>query len=895
MVGKTLLHYHILKKLGQGGMGEVYLAEDTRLKRQVAIKVLPESLRENPERLARFRREAEAAAKLNHLNIATIYSIEEADGQTFITMEYVEGKSLSSCIPSDGMDLDTFFDTFMPLADALAHAHGYGRIHRDLKPGNIMIAEDGTPKILDFGLARIIDPDRVHVAYEETETTPEIDSEAPTVTMEPADRQPLQSLTQGGQLMGTPWYMSPEQAEREETDARTDIFSFGVVMYEALTGQKPFEGKTLESIIGRILTEEPQPVSQLKPITPHTLWWTVRMCLRKNRDNRTQSAHELYTDLREVQQEVQAGTVLVDASLRKSVSFWRQPIAIVMLVLALVIGGGAIWFLKPMSQVAETPLRKFQIPLAGVPLPYDVPAISPDGRIVAYTQNGRLWVRYLDRTDSRQVGDKEDAQNPFWSPRSDLIGYQAGTSLWKVSAQGGPSTRLCELPAGEFYGATWNADGTVIFQQGMYQGLFTISSQGGEPRVVMFPDTTREESLIGFPHFLPDGQTELLVVWKGEGNTEFVVQSGETRRTLIKYADEVGGWPVFSPTGHILYQRGFNISKGIWAFPFSLSSLTRTGEPFLVAQDGSLPSVSSDGTLVYRSTNTGGMQQLVWVDRNGQVLGPIGQPQNGIGFPDLSPDGKQVAVAGMDQGAWRIWIHEVDRDIKTPLTLDDGNLEPTWSPNGDRIVFTKPGKGLWIITIDGTGIPQRLVNKGSNATWSQDGRYLVAHRWGRDISRDVWYLPMTGEGEPRPVIQSRYHDAVPVLSPDSRYLAYVSNRSGRNEVYVVRFPEGTGRVQVSGNGGMYPRWNGRGDELFYVEGNTMMVATVETRDDFRVVETRSLFSGEDVGAILHDGGANFLPSYDVTSDGQRFVVVQNEETPNITVVQNWYAEFEDQD
>jgi eukaryotic-like serine/threonine-protein kinase len=372
--GQHLAHYTIIRPLGKGGMGEVYLAEDKKLDRQVAIKVLPERLRQNPERLERFRREAKAAASLKHPNIATIHSLEEIEDQLLITMEYVEGESLRDRILSDGMDVDTFFDIFIPLAAALSHAHIQGRIHRDLKPGNIMIAEDGRPKILDFGLARIIDPDPVQV-YSESEPTPEIGPDDETRTMNEEEQwktteaieKGVPSLTRGGQLIGTPQYMSPEQAESEEIDFRTDIFSFGVVMYEALTGQRPFEGKTLESIIGRIVEAEPKAVTELKPVTPYTLWVLMRQCLKKNREQRIQTAGELHSALEDVQQEVKTGTVLVDASTipepiselaePEPIPLWRQPVTIAVMVLMLIIGGGTIWMLKPIPAIPEPPLR----------------------------------------------------------------------------------------------------------------------------------------------------------------------------------------------------------------------------------------------------------------------------------------------------------------------------------------------------------------------------------------------------------------------------------------------------------------------------------------------------------------------------------------------------------
>ena len=503
IIGRKLGHYKVLHALGKGGMGEVYLAEDTSLKREVAIKVLPKSLRNDPERLARFRREAEAAAKLNHLNIATIYSIEEVDGVLFITMEYVEGKPLSAHIPSDGMDLDAFFSTFIPLADALAHAHGHGRIHRDLKPGNIMITPEGVPKILDFGLARITRLDSEPV---------DVDSEASTLTMkegEPLPETPPPSITQGRQFMGTPSYMSPEQIETRQVDHRTDLFSLGIVMYEVLTGQRPFKGENVESIIGRILTEDPTAVPELKPITPHTLWWTVRKCLDKDRDRRTQTAGELHWDLHSVHAEVQAGTVLVDARTMpkpEPVPFWRQPVAIAAMAIVALIVGLAAWFLKP---VPEPPLRKFELTVEAVDnQAYDGPVISPDGTMIAYTQgrwpNTTLWIRNMDSVTPRELPDARDARRPFWSPNSDFVGYFTFTgvlaywTLSKVAAAGGPGIILCELPLGLPRGGVWQADGTIVFgvapgasaREGM---LYAVPSQGGEPIVFATADSSLDQ------------------------------------------------------------------------------------------------------------------------------------------------------------------------------------------------------------------------------------------------------------------------------------------------------------------------------------------------------------------------------------------------------------------
>ena len=467
--GTHIGRYHILRPLGAGGMGEVYLAEDTRLKRQVAVKVLPERLRSSEERLKRFRREAEAAASLKHPNIATIHSLEEIDDpdgapQLLIVMEHAEGHTLKEAIPEGGMEIDQFFETFIPLADALAHAHSLGRIHRDLKPANIMITEDGTPKILDFGLARIIDPDAVE-AYSDSG----LGEDDATQTM----KEGVPSLTRGGQLIGTPQYMSPEQAERKDTDARTDIFSLGLVMYEALTGKRAFDGDSLESIIGRILVEEPQAVTELKPITPYTLWTTVRKCIAKKPSRRMQSAEELHADLETVQQDVLSGTVLVDAATLEevqhadaaqthsgAVALLRQPAALVLAAITLIVGIGASWFLKPAT---ETPVRKFRWPVEGLTNRFNTSiAISPNGVMVAYIAQEKLWVRDLDETSPREISGTQGATSLFWSPAGDELAYVADyNELRTVAASGGPSLTLFKATLSTSAG-TWKPDGMII-------------------------------------------------------------------------------------------------------------------------------------------------------------------------------------------------------------------------------------------------------------------------------------------------------------------------------------------------------------------------------------------------------------------------------------------------
>ena len=910
--GTTIGHYRIIRPVGKGGMGEVYLAEDSRLDRQVAIKVLPERLRDNPERLARFRREARAAASLTHPNIATIHALEEVDGVLFITMEYVDGKPLSGHIPSGGMDLDTFFATFIPLADALAHAHGHGRIHRDLKPGNIMIAEDGTPKILDFGLARIIDPDPVQAAYEEseTETTPEIGDDDSTVTMKPEDHQAVRenvpSLTRGGQLMGTPQYMSPEQAEREETDHRTDLFSFGVVMYEALAGQKPFEGKTLESIIGRILTEDPTAVTKLKPITPHTLWLAIRRCLKKERGQRTQTAEELHAELQDVQQEVQAGTVLVDASTvpsPKPVSYWRQPLAMVVLIIAILITMITTWIYKPVS---DPPLHKVQFYLDGFrDGPTTSMSISPDGHKLAYVSQGSLWVRRIDEAQPHYIAGTRNVRNPFWAPTGDVVAYSDGFSIKQVSLSDGKISTVCETPHGNAWGATWSNAGLIVFNEPAF-GLYQVPARGGKPGLIAEFDAREGEVAYGYPHYLPDGTTLLYTVQRSDGSSDIVALADAVKHRILHVEDFISG-VIYSPTGHLIYLVRHGNDSSIWAVPFSSARLQPTGPPVQIAPNSSHISVTPDGILAYISDRKPSRRRLAMVDRSGKKITTIGQPQEWLSNPRLSPDGNFIAVRGVEQGLTDIWIHEIDRGIKTPLTLTNPAQEwrPFWSPDGTQIVYgtgRAGGEDIYIKTVNTSGDAQPVITNSQAEVypvdWSPDGKYLLYVVIDPESKRDVWYLTMNGERQSAPLISTPFDENNAQFSPDSRYVVYESNQSGAWEIYVTPFPEGDRQWPVSVNGGRTPRWSPTGDEIFYVENNTMMVVSVTMTPVFDIGSPHRLFTEQQSGMSFVPGSSKYGLQYDVTNDGRRFVMIEEVENSNrvtVNIIRNWHKALEEQE
>lgn len=954
--GQTIGQYRIVRQLGKGGMGEVYLAEDTRLQREVALKFLPESLRTDLETLARFRREALASASLKHPNIATIYALEDIDAFTFIVMEYVEGESLSAHIPSDGMVLDagaqsqrttlavgpqgvtstgghshrtaltqshrtalTFFEVFLPLSDALAHAHEHGRVHRDLKPANIMIAKDGTPKILDFGLARIMhEPE-----------PPESHGDAQTMTYKADERavpDVLMSLTQGRQLMGTPLYMSPEQAERRPTDARSDLFSFGIVMYEALTGQRPFKGDTIESIIGRILTEEPTAVTSLRPVVPYTLWSVIRKCLKKDRERRIQTAGELHEELQDVRQEVRSGTALVDASAIQAtplapVPFWRQPLGLAAMAVTLVAGLIAAWLLKPMPALPEPQLRRFDVaidPLRGMAL-WSGPAVSPDGKMIVYRQNNKLWIRDLDAVTPRELTDTERGWQPFWSPNSDFIAYftHDPATLRKVAASGGPSIPLCDLPDSfSGSGGVWQRDGTIVFSQATAHDagvLYLVPSQGGAPTVLATQDSTLDQKGLIYPSLLPDG-TLMYAATVGAEAGNLVVKQGSEHRVILSNPGEAVTYSIYSPTGHILYQRGFpENNKGIWAVAFDVGSLTVNGEPFLVDATGGYPTVSMDGTLVYRNASSPYPRgRLAWVAGQSDIK-PMGETRDGIQSLALSPDGKKVAFSAVSNNNTDVWVYDMGQDIATHLTFNPAwEWFPIWSSDGRRVVFESlqdNGSDIYALPAAGGGSASLLVDGPGRDVpndWSRDGGYLVYANQAESTRWDLWRLAVrTVDGEvkidgaPQAILQTPFDENEARVSPDGRYIAYQSNESGQTEIYVRSFPngQGQGQWQVSSSGGGLPRWRADGKELFYVlnassEGSgTVMAVSVETTGGgFRFGRPSQLF---DLPAGMDLTWSN------LATENRRFMTVQmagegTSKQSTIAVVQNWAAELKKQ-
>ncbi|MBT5876146.1 MAG: protein kinase [Candidatus Latescibacteria bacterium] len=688
MIGKTLLHYTIIRTLGEGGMGEVYLAEDGKLKREVALKVLPEAWRKDSGRLKRLRREAEAAARLKHPNIATLYALEEDGDTAFITMEYVEGRPLHDFVSEEGIAIDEFFNLFPPVAEAVNHAHKRGVAHRDLKPANILVTADGQPKILDFGLARLDDDDS---------DSEDAGGDAPTA-----------SLTQLGSIVGTPAYMSPEQATGDRGSQQSDIFSFGVMMYEALCGHRPFAGDHYVSVISSILKDEPEALAQVRSGLPYTLERVVRHCLQKDIDTRYQSMQDVYRDLVDARSEHELGTIgrpldegRSSGPRRGGALAWIGASVLILLV------AGATWIIAERRFTpAEAAVRKFQMPVDNAG-PVGI-SISPDGSKIAYLREKQLWMRPLNQLTGQAIPVTDDSENLFWSPNSDFIGYRIENTLWKISPDGSNRTRLCELPRGRIRGITWGRLGTIVISVSNLNSmeLWSVSDRGGDIQPFIVPVQGSEEWGAATPKYLPDGRSLIYTVWsRGDSTTaadlaekyskdeqlEFfisfarvvssriVIHSPDTGRRDVEGLTDVFVSIAGYTEEHLLYYRDGLPGEGdLWAVPFSVSEGVLTGDPFPVVQDVNSVSLSTDGTMVYR-TSVRPPHQLAWVDRRGRIDGTIGQIQESLDDPAISPDGTRVAVTGSEGGDEDIWIHEVAREVKSRLTFLRQNIgAPAW-------------------------------------------------------------------------------------------------------------------------------------------------------------------------------------------------------------------------
>jgi eukaryotic-like serine/threonine-protein kinase len=877
--GTKLGPYEIVSALGAGGMGEVYRARDTRLGRDVAIKVLPADLSSNPDLKARFEREARAISALSHPHICHLYDVGSQDGTDYLVMELLEGESLQRRLDKGPLPLSQALQCAIEIAEALEKAHKSGIVHRDLKPGNVMLTKSGA-KLLDFGLAKPVQGVGAMAS-------------ASAATMS-------RPLTQEGRIVGTFQYMAPEQVQGQEADARTDIFALGAVLYEMLTGKRAFAGKTQISVMSAILEKEPEPISLTKPMTPPALDHALKKCLAKVPDERWQSASDLASELKWIGESGSQGGAPVTLGTRRI----RREAA-----LGIIAGLLGILLLATLTIVVQhrrgSPERDLTIRFA-LPPPEKGSfesglALSPDGRQLAFvvqtTGERQIWLRSLNVMEARPLPGTENGWQPFWSPDGRYVAFFADGKLKKLEVASGAVETLCDVS--DPRGGAWNRNGVILFSPTSISPLYEVSAEGGAPSPVTTLDVTEKETSHRWPYFLPDGRHFLYMRYQS-GRTRMPIWLGSLDSKDRKRVLESVSMVEYTEPGFLIYVR----EHSLVAQGFEAKNLELKGNPFTLAESLEAEgvngvtgrasfTVAEGGVLAYLA---GGhrLRQLTWYDRKGKVLGITGPPAD-YDEPAMSLDGNYVAVTNGTLGSGNsIWIDDLTRATQSRLTFGSAEyvIAPHWTPDGNRIIFSSDRKGpadLYWKPSNGTGKEELLFGSESNKTpddVSRDGRYLIFENVSPANGRsELWVLPLVGEQKPKPYLQTESNLARAAVSPDGHWVAYSSDESGRNEIFVQSFPEAVAKFQISNDGGESPLWRNDGKELFYFGGSDSIVAVpVETGAAFRAGARQTLFRVPASSRTL----------FVLSPDGQRILVNQLLEesirTP-ITVVANWDAEI----
>jgi Tol biopolymer transport system component/predicted Ser/Thr protein kinase len=877
--GTRLGPYEIAAPIGAGGMGEVYRAKDTRLGRDVAIKVLPALLSSSVELRQRLEREAKTISQLSHPHICTLYDVGHQDGTDYLVMEFLEGETLADRLGRGPVPTDQALRIGVEILGALDAAHRSGIVHRDLKPGNVMLTKSGV-KLLDFGLAKLA-------------AAPPQSGSSQATSMATA-LQESQPLTTRGTILGTFQYMAPEQLEGREADARSDIFAFGCVLYEMLTGQKAFTGTSQASLIGSIMNKDPAPISSIQPMIPASLDRIVKGCLAKEPEHRWSTAHDVMLQLQWIAEGgSQAGVPAPVVARRKN----REKLAWGLFAAALVAAAAlAVGFVRRAPKARE--VVRFDIQAPPDVATIDVPRLSPDGRTLAFDATdmegkAKIWVRPLNSLAAQALPGTDGGVRPFWSPDSRYIGFMADGALKKVDVSGGPPTKICDAPGGS--DGTWSPEGVILFDGTGTDPIYKVPAVGGTKAVAVKLDAARKETSVGWPQFLPDGKHFIYLVTgeKPEDNAYWIasIDSAEKKKlapaqTLVEYA----------PPGYLLFVR----DRTLVAQPFDAKALKTTGEPIPLAEKIGTDnvglarfSVSNDGVLAYRTGEVGG--RLVWRDRAGrelETLGDIGDYTN----PALSPSGDRLAFSLNDSRNSKadVWVRDLGRGVNSRFTLGPGNnFRPVWSPDGATIVFTSDrggGGDLYEKTTRGPAEEKLLLHTDeykSALSWSKDGKYITYASLSPKNRFDLWALPTFGDKKPIPIAVSPFNEVNPALSPDGRYVAYVSNESGRDEIYVQTFPGAGGKWQVSNGGGSDPSWRDDGKEMYYRSPDQKLMA-VEVHTvgaDFQAGVPRALFP-------IQIRPGNPRNKYAPSADGQRFIIAAplgRASMSPTTVVLNWMA------
>ena len=880
--------YEVTAKIGEGGMGEVYQARDTTLDRDVALKVLPEAFTADPDRLARFRREAKVLASLNHPNIGAIYGLESSGGIQALVLELIDGPTLADRIAEGPIPVDDVLAIAKQIAGALEAAHEQGIIHRDLKPANVKVRPDGTVKVLDFGLAKAVTPVASGVSA----------AELPTMSMS--------APTQMGMVLGTPPYMSPEQAKGMPVDKRADVWAFGCVVYEMLTGTRAFPGDDVSEILASILARDPD-TSSLSPDVPRALRRLLRRCLEKDQKRRLRDLGDAMVDLEEAPDEP---SIQVDTATPAAVRAWGWRSALVA-VAALVLGAAiaAVAFLGVSPEESRAVVRFAVTPGLGEALDINAQdtdlAVSPDGTKIVYVGavggQRTLFIRSFDRIEATPLADLGTNPNtPFFSPDGEWVGFfDRAVSLKKAPTNGDRPVTIADMPGqGRARGASWGPDDTIIFATaGGGNGLWRVSANGGEPETVTTPDPERGESHL-WPSILPDGTAVLFTITTGEiEDAQIAVLSLETGEQQVLV--DGGSNPHYAPTGHLVY----GADGVLQAIAFDPDDLTVTGDAIPVVQDVNTKgtgavnfSVSQTGALVFIPGGPTSELMLAWVNRSGQME-PLREASGLNGWPRLSPDGRQVAMIMTGQGSsgGDVWLRDLSRALDSRLTVTGPNLYPVWTQDGTRVTFASLRDGRYRVfwkPVDASNTEELLLEgEGSffPASWSVGDESLIYYMSPGLVDRDLGV--MSGDGSTTPFLATEFNERAPRLSPDGRWVAYVSNQSGDDQVYVRTFPDSGQVIQVSTQGGTEPVWSRDGRELFYRNGGEMLVVDVESGGD-EFGTPRLLFEGTYESDPNGIGAAN----YDVSLDGQQFLMVSRDsraERLSLVVVENWSEELKE--
>ena len=887
--------YEILGPLGSGGMGEVYRARDLRLHREVAIKALPAGLASDPEFLARLAREARLLASLNHPNIAAIYGLEESDGSPFLVMECVEGDSLAQRLAAGQLPVDDALAIATQIAAGLEAAHDSGVIHRDLKPANVMIRRDGSVKILDLGLARSV----------ETSTAPSDPSLSPTIPS---------GGTATGVILGTAAYMSPEQARGRALDKRTDVFSFGCVLYECLTGRRAFPGETISDTLAAVLRGEPD-WEALPPDTPGPVRRVLHRCLQKDPRKRLHDIADARIEIEEAissPHAAETAATVVARSKRAPTLLWVLAGALIGVVV--VYSAGRLF-----GRPAAAPSKPIH---AVLPLPPNTRlafaqrpaiAVSPDDRTVVFRAVeggiGRLYRRDLGGSEAKPIAGTEGGFSPFFSPNGEWLGFFTSTELKKIPLAGGSPIRISLVPPVTAGGA-WDADGTIVLTLTANGPLSRISESGGKHAPVSALDESRGEHSHLWPQILPNGRGILVTMVLGQDfqdfdNAQIVVLDPKTgHRTVVLEGSPFARYAA----GHIFFVRGGSMFRA----PLDLATLSIKGAPVPLQEKVTVDSsngtasfaITNDGTLVYADgPPVPSLQSVVLqLDRRGAEK-PLPLPAGSYDDPRLSPDGKTLTLGKCDGESCKLVLYDLARNLLTPFTTEPGRFfSAVWSPDGRRLAYSGFAVGaptLWVKNADGSGAAQRLTSAPTEKreaaefpnSWSPDGKTIAyAAVYGLTAgrpARDIWLASADEKGKSRPWLETPYAESAAAFSPDGRWMAYVSDESGREEVYVRPLSGAGGRIKVSSEGGVEPVWTRGGRELFYRNGNQFLAADIQSEPALAAGAPHLLFSGD-----FTPGGREDAPfEYAVSSDGNVIyatrVVAQPEPERRLVIVTNW--------